>query len=361
MKTAGVQKPVHGGNVWKAAQRWGLPIDQILDFSANINPLGPSLKAREAITASLEQLIHYPEPTGDSCKASLADYLGMDGRNLVLGNGASELIYLLGRMFYKRRLLLLAPSFAEYGEGIKDPQVVRIPLQADRQFEFPLKQTIETLKADDVIFIGNPNNPTGNCFKNRDLQELALRAQQIGATMVVDEAFLDFTGDASLSLRHNVEQNHALIVLGSLTKFFAIPGLRLGYAAAAAGHIEQMEFLLPTWRINTPALAAGRVSLTDRDYIDRTVNVVNEERQFLWEQLQTLPYLKVFPAVSNFLLIDGRVSGLTAAQWQQRLGPHGILIRDCSNFENLSPYFFRIAVKRRDQNLRLLKALRQFP
>lgn len=360
MKKGMEDKPVHGGNIWTAAQKWGLPIDRILDFSANINPLGPSPEARRAIEENLDRLIHYPEPTGDSCKLSLAQYLEVDIRNLILGNGGSELIYLLGRMFYKGRLLLLTPCFSEYGEGLEKPRRLEIPLDADKKFELPLGQMIETMRAGDLIFIGNPNNPTGNCFNSRDLRELAARARDIGAVAVVDEAFLDFTGDPDQSLRYMVQENPALIVVGSLTKFFAIPGLRLGYAAAAAEHIRQMEFLLPTWRINTLALAAGRASLADRDYIEKTVALVNRERQFLLEQLQALPFLRAFPAASSFLLIDAQASGLTAAKWQERLGPQGILIRDCGNFKNLSPYYFRVAVKRREQNLRLLEALREF-
>lgn len=353
-------KPVHGGNVWTAAQRWGLPVDQILDFSANINPLGPSPQALQAIEENLTQLIHYPEPTGDSCKFSLARYLGVDFQNLVLGNGGSELIYLLGRMFYKGRILLLAPCFSEYGEGIENPQVLRIPLDADKQFELPLRKIMDTIQADDVIFIGNPNNPTGNLFKRQEMLQIAAYAQKIRAVMVVDEAFLDFAGDPTLSLRDQVQHNPYLIVVGSLTKFFAIPGLRLGYAAASAEHITRMEFLLPTWRINTLALAAGKASLADQEYIQNTVAMLKQERQFLMEQLQALPHLKVFPGCSNFLLINAEKSGLTAIEWQERLGPHGILVRNCHNFENLSPFFFRIAVKRRDQNLRLLEAMRQF-
>ncbi len=353
------QKPLHGGNVWAAAQKWGLPVDQILDFSANINPLGPSSKASAAVAESLERLVHYPEPTGDSCKSALASHLGIASRNLVLGNGGSELIYLLGRMFYKERLLLLSPCFSEYGEGLKDPEVVQIPLEAEKQFGFPLEKVLNILRTGDIIFIGNPNNPTGNCFCRQDLLQVAQRAQELRATVVVDEAFLDFTGDPSLSLRNEVEQNPSLLVVGSLTKFFAIPALRLGYAVAAAKHIELMELMLPTWRINTPAIVAGRVSLADRDYIARTVTMVEAERRFVWEKLQSLGYLKAFPSAVNYLLIDAQASGLTAAQWQDILGPQGILIRDCSNFANLSPYYFRIAIKSREQNLRLLDALQK--
>jgi threonine-phosphate decarboxylase len=351
-------KPVHGGDVWKAAQRWGIALDEILDFSANINPLGPSPQALEAIESNISQLTHYPEPCGDSCKLALAQHLGVDKANLVLGNGGSELIYLLGRMFYKGRLLLLAPCFSEYGEGLENPRVVRIALDADKQFRLPLPEIREALQPGDLIFIGNPNNPTGNLFKPQELLELAAYVQDVRGVMVVDEAFLDFAG-RELSISQEVEHNPHLVVVGSLTKFFAIPGLRLGYAAACAEHIKRMEFLLPTWRINTLALAAGRASLADVAYMEKTIAFVNQERQLFIERLQELPFLQVFPGVSNFLLIDAEKSGLTADEWQERLGPRGILIRNCSNFANLSPYYFRIAVKGRDQNLRLVEALKQ--
>lgn len=357
MNDENTNKPTHGGNVWTEAGRWGVPLENILDFSANINPLGPSPLALEAIGDNLRQLIHYPEPTGDSCKTALAEYLGVEGSNLVLGNGGSELIYLLGRMFYKGRLVLLAPCFSEYGEGLENPQVVRINLQPQEHFRLPLEQIRAILRPGDLLFIGNPNNPTGNLFGKDNLLQLAHLAGTVGAVVVVDEAFLDFTGDDSLSLRYEAVQHPHIIVVGSLTKFFAIPGLRLGYAAAHAEHIKRMEFLLPTWRINTLALSAGQASLRDREYIQRTIAVVAEERKFLTAQLQDLPFLTVFPGVSNFLLIDAEQSGLTAAQWQQRLGPEGILIRNCSNFANLSPYYFRVAVKQREHNLRLLQAL----
>lgn len=359
MTEKNTSKPVHGGDVWNAAARWGVPLEQILDFSANINPLGFSPAALQAIKDSITQLTHYPEPTGDSCKSVLSSYLGIENANLVLGNGGSELIYLLGRMFYDQRLLLLAPCFSEYGEGLENPQVVRIYLDSDDEFSLPLDKIRAAMQPGDLLFIGNPNNPTGNLFDREGLLELAELALQLGAFMVVDEAFLDFAGDDSLSMRHHVQQNPNLIVVGSLTKFFAIPGLRLGYAAANAEHIKRMELLLPTWRINTLALAAGRASLADRDYIEKTVAMVAEERQFMSEQLGGLPFLRAFPGSSNFLLIDAERSGLTASEWQERLGPLGILIRNCSNFKNLSPYYFRVAVKNRQQNLRLLETLEQ--
>jgi len=358
MKKLDFNKPVHGGDVWTAAQRWGMDLDEILDFSANINPLGPSPLALEAIVANISRLTHYPEPCGDSCKLALAEHLEVDEANVVLGNGGSELIYLLGRMFYKKRLVLLAPCFSEYGEGLENPHILRIPLDASRGFELPWPGIMEALEPGDLIFIGNPNNPTGNLFNPQQLLELAAYVRDLSGTMVVDEAFLDFAG-RKLSLSQEVEHNPHLVVVGSLTKFFAIPGLRLGYAVACKEHIERIEFLLPTWRINTLAIAAGRASLADTAYMEKTIRVVGQERRFLMEQLQALDFLQVFPGASNFLLINAEKSGLTAAQWAENLRRYGILIRNCSNFANLSPYYFRIAVKSHDQNLRLIEALKQ--
>ncbi len=351
------QKPIHGGDIWTAAEKWGVPMEEILDYSANINPLGPSPRAISAIRDSIPRLTHYPEPTGESCKTALAQYLEVDGSNLVLGNGGSELIYLLGRMFYKGRLVLLAPCFSEYGEGLENTQAVRINLEPREQFRLPLQHIRHILQPGDLIFIGNPNNPSGNLFDKQELLEVAELVDNLGAVMVVDEAFLDFTGNDSFSLRYEATRHPHLIVVGSLTKFFAIPGLRLGYAVANVKHIKRMEYLLPTWRINTLALVAGRASLQDRVYIQKTIAMVAKERRWLTQQLQSLPFLEVFPGESNFLLINAEKSGLTAAEWQQRLGPLGILIRNCSNFHNLSPHYFRVAVKEREQNQRLLKAL----
>lgn len=358
MKKPDYSKPVHGGDVWTAAQRWGMDLDEILDFSANINPLGPSPLALQAIVENIPRLTHYPEPCGESCRLALAEYLKVDEANVVLGNGGSELIYLLGRMFYKKRLVLLAPCFSEYGEGLENPHIVRIPLDAGSGFALPWPGIMEALEPGDLIFVGNPNNPTGNLFDPRQLLELAAYVRDLEGTMVVDEAFLDFTG-RELSLTQEVEDNPHLIVVGSLTKFFAIPGLRLGYAVACKEHIQRIEFLLPTWRINTLAIAAGRASLADRIYIENTVSLMRQERRFLMEQLQELDFLQAFPGASNFLLINAEKSGLTAAQWAEHLRRYGILIRDCSNFANLSPYYFRIAVKNRHHNLRLIEALKR--
>jgi threonine-phosphate decarboxylase len=349
-------KNSHGGNIWAASQKWGIAPENIIDFSASINPLGPSPRAIVAIQANLGMLEHYPEPRGESFNSMLASYLGIDSANLVLGNGGSELIYLLGRMFYHNRVVVLAPCFSEYGEGLENPRIHRINLYKEDGFQLPLKRILNEIQEKDLIFIANPNNPTGNLFDREDLLAIVSRAAEKYALVVVDEAFHDFVGDKGLSLVDQVENYKNLVVIGSLTKFFALPALRLGYGAANQDVILQMEHLLPTWRINSLALAAAAASISHQEYIEATFRTIKTEKEFLMQGLADFTRLKVYPGASNFVLVEA--DSLSAQELQGLLGPMGILIRSCDNFYNLSPFFFRLAIKKRVDNQTLLKALK---
>lgn len=350
-------KLAHGGNVWAAARSYGLSPGRFLDYSANINPLGPPAASLEALQDSLGLIVHYPEPTGQELKNRLGRYLRVDPDNLVLGNGGSELIYLLGRMFGQKRVIRLAPTFAEYGLGTEEPLISEIPMSAEEDFPLPLPAILALMQRGDLLFVGNPNNPTGNLFPRRDLEKIVRQAAAVGAMVVIDEAFIDFVGDDRYSLRDLAPHLPELVVIGSLTKFFAIPGLRLGYAVAMQAHAQRMEKLLPAWRINTMAQAAAMAAVVDQEYITDTIQLINEEREFLVVGLQRLAGLKVYPSSTNFLLVDGTGAGIEADELQSRLGPQGILIRQCQNFNNLSPFHFRLAVRRRADNEILLNTL----
>lgn len=349
----------HGGNIWAASRKWGQSPEAFLDFSANINPLGPSKRSLNAIKESLGLLEHYPEPSCQELKQQLGDYLGIEPGNIVLGNGGSELIYLLARIFGQHRIVRLAPTFTEYGEGIEQPHIVDVPLAAENGFRLPLRELIAVIERGDLVFLGNPNNPTGNLFAPAELEEIVRRASAVEAQVVIDEAFIDFTGDRSNSMRDLARNTPELVVLGSLTKFFAIPALRLGYAVAAGGHVQHMERLLPAWRINTLAQAAAIAGLQDVEYIRQTVQVIDTERKFLIHGLEQIGGLTIHPSAANFLLVDGSRTGVEAHALQAKLGPEGILIRLCDNFSNLSPFHFRLAVRNRHDNERLLHILKK--
>ena len=352
-------KLAHGGNVWAAAQKWGKAPQEFLDYSANINPLGPCPASLKAIEDSLGLLVHYPEPTGETLKTSLGNYLHVASENMVLGNGGSELIYLLGRMYGNHRVLCLAPTFSEYGEGIESPRIIEIPLSAGTQFQLPTEKILASMQAGDLVFLGNPNNPTGTLFPRQELIKIVEGAAEAQAMVVIDEAFIDFVGDESCSLRDLAANHPQLIVIGSLTKFFAIPALRLGYAVAAGPISAAMERLLPTWRINTLAQAAALAAIDDQVYQDESIRLIQAERAFLTAELQNIKGLQVYPSATNFMLIDGQGTGITAAELQARLGPKGILIRQCDTFHNLSPFYFRLAVKNRSDNRKLVAAVQE--
>lgn len=352
-KTAGP----HGGDRLAAQARWGFRADQFLDFSASINPLGPSPVAVQAIRENLDRLDWYPDPEGHGLKKELALYLQTEEQRIVLGNGSLELIYLCGQMFGSRRVIVLAPDFSEYGQGILKPQVIKVNLDLN-QLCVPLSELSAILAAGDLLFVANPNNPAGTLFSREELLQLSLLVKERQAVLVLDEAFIDFVGENNASLRDVSDQNH-LIILGSLTKFFALPGLRIGYALSSRNNIQTMEKLLPRWRINTLALAAATASLQDRGYMENSIRLVAAEREYLSSELIKIAGFRAHPSHANFILVDAGGRGITAGELQQKLGPEGILIRDCSNFANLSPGYFRLAVRNHEENQTFIEILRK--
>ena len=348
---------LHGGNLWYAAAKYGMKPEEFIDFSASINPLGPSSQAIAAIQEALPMIRHYPEPAGQALKESLAVYLGVDASNIILGNGSTELIYLLGRMKAKR-VVVVVPSFTEYGQGHTQRKMIQIPLSEQEQFQLPVQQIIATLREGDCLFLGNPNNPTARLFTAGDLLQVYAAVCARNAMMVIDEAFMDFSGQHSLFKQQACKEEN-LIVLGSLTKFFALPGLRIGYAIAARPAIERMERLLPPWRLNSLALVAGEKSLQDKDYIDSTLRTIPIWRQSFFEQLQEIKGLQVYPSDANFLLLNAKKTGCSAEELQDKLGPEGLLIRVCRSFQGLSSFHFRLAVRSQEENQIMIKSLKR--
>lgn len=347
----------HGGDRWAAETRWGISADKFIDFSASINPMGPSPYSLQAIQENLLRLEHYPEPRGLALKRALAEYLQTDEEQIVLGNGSLELIYLCARMFGRKRVIVLAPSFTEYGQGVEHPSIIRVALNLSHM-HLPFEEIAGILEADDLLFINNPNNPTGNLFCREELLQLLELVNARQAKLVLDEAFIDFVGDTKASLRDRCCHDN-LIILGSLTKFFALPGLRIGYALSSRGNIQRMEQLLPPWRMNTLALAAGAAALQDHEYIEKTIALTAGERSFITSELRKMKGLAVYHSRANFVLVDACQRGIKAGELLEKMGSEGILIRDCSNFYNLSPYHFRLAVRGSVENQILLRTLRK--
>lgn len=309
--------PVHGGDVESAARASGQDPDAILDFSANIHPWGPPPGALEAARAAIDRAHRYPSPRGEPMRRLLSE---RTGQAVLLGNGATELLALALRGC--RRLAVRAPSYMGYPEAAWPCEVVH---------------DLDDPRADAVV-VGRPNNPDGHLPSVEEV--LALRRP--GRRVVVDESFLAFTGAPSC------QGQEGLVVITSMTKTFGIPGLRLGYATGLD------ERGLPPWSVNGPALAAGRVCLEHWDWPRRPP--LDAWREALRAALLRLPRVEAVQGAANFLLLRLRrpEAGLLRGR---ALADHGVLLRDASNFAGLDAHYLRVAVRRPEENARLIEAL----
>ncbi|WP_224959980.1 threonine-phosphate decarboxylase CobD [Geomonas subterranea] len=348
----------HGGNVFAVARNLGLAPERIIDFSASINPLGMAPGVREALTASLDRLLHYPDKGAAELKQALAAYHGVDSSSIAVANGSTELIHLLPRTFPGRKALVVAPAFAEYALALERAgwQVDYFLLAPDDDFVLRLPELAHALGAGyDMLFLCNPGNPAGNLLPQREVAGVIDLCRESGTFLVLDEAFIDFCEEESA--KHLVLGNPRAVLLRSMTKFFGIPGLRLGYAIAAAETVAQIVAQQDPWSVNTAAQVAGIASLADAEYCRRTRSYVDGERVRLAAALADIPGLRVFPGRANYLLVRILREGVTAGVLRKALLAKGMLIRDCSNFQGLDQSFFRVAVRLKEENDLLLRAL----
>ena len=348
----------HGGNVFAVARSLGIPPEKIIDFSASINPLGMAPGVREALAACVDRLLHYPDKGATELKQSLAAYHGVDAAEIAVANGSTELIHLLPRVFGGQKGLIVAPAFAEYALALERSgwQIDYFTLPAAENFALSLPQLEAKLGAGyDMLFICNPGNPTGTLIPKRDVERVIELCRNCGTFLVLDEAFIDFCEEESA--KHLIRQGERAVLLRSMTKFFAIPGLRLGYAVGAARAIEAIVSQQDPWSVNTAAQVAGIASLGDADYCRRNRESIGRERERMAAGLAAIPGMRVFAARANYLLAEIVGEGLSAPQLRGRLAQEGILIRDCSNFQGLDGRYFRVAVRRREENDLLIESL----
>jgi threonine-phosphate decarboxylase len=347
----------HGGIVFALARSLGIAPEELLDFSANINPLGPAAGVREAVCSSFHRVLHYPDRECFELRRALADFHGLDPANIVVANGSTELIYLLPRFLPGKKGLIIAPAFSEYARALERAgwQTEYLFLSPGDGFSLSIESLDERLaEGFDVLFLCNPGNPTGALLPLAHVERIVDMCRRTGTFLVLDEAFMDFReGESAKGV---IARSGGAIVLRSMTKFYAIPGLRLGYAIGAEDLIRRSADNLEPWSVNTPAQVAGISSLADAGYRERTVRYVSAERDALAAGLAALPGLKPRPSAANFLLVEIH-GGVTAPALRDRLLSHGIIIRDCSNFVGLDGRFFRVAVRTGEENRRLLTTL----
>jgi L-threonine-O-3-phosphate decarboxylase len=347
-----MRQPVHGGNLAWAAALAGCPPEAILDFSASISPLGPPNSAIAAIYAQIDNLRHYPEPEYSELRSALGSWHQLPPEWILPGNGSAELLTLAGRELANLSgTMLVTPAFGDYYRTLTayNANILEFPLSLTGQWEI-----LSPLSAlgNYGLLLNNPHNPTGRLF----LREAILPHLEQYALVVVDEAFMDFLPPhGEQSLIDMVPKYPNLVVLRSLTKFYSLPGLRLGYAIAHPERLAQWQSWRDPWPVNNLAAAAAIAAIQDQEFQQRTWKWLPPARKQLFEGLASIPGLQPLEGSANFLLVASQSS--TCQLQQQLLEHHQILIRDCRSFKELGDRFFRVAVRCDADNQRLLKAL----
>jgi threonine-phosphate decarboxylase len=347
--------PPHGGDVSQLARTLGLNLADLLDFSANINPLGfpPGLAA--AVREAMAEIVHYPDLRCLQLREDLAAYHRLSPEQILVGNGSTELIYLAVRALRPNRGLIVTPAFSEYEHALK---VARVPVEfhpTDAAHNFTLHEIPEP-QVDDLVFLAHPASPSGALLAPELILAAAARVEAAGAYLLLDEAFVDFVEEASCKI--HLGRFPRLMILRSFTKFFGIPGMRLGFLLGGPELLARLAEAQEPWSVSTMAQCMGRACLADLDYMEQTRTLIKGEREFLRQRLAELPGLMTFPSAVNYLLVQLTRPGARAAHLQRQMLAHRVVIRDASNFRGLDERFFRVAVRSREENERLLAALK---
>lgn len=345
----------HGGNVEEIKRVYGLKEEDIIDFSANINPMGISEKVKEAMIRGINSIERYPDITYYELKKEISSFEKVDLDKIVLGNGAAEVIFNIVRGIKPKNALIIAPTFSEYEDALKSLEckvnhyILKDRYSLDNGF-------IDEIKDDlDIIFLCNPNNPTGALIEKDFSLRVLKKAKEMDIKVVFDESFLDFVeNNEKYSVIEYLDDFNNLIVVKSLTKLFAFPGIRLGYGLSSDFKmIKKINSVATPWSVNTVADYAGREALKEVKYIKNSVAYVKKENEFLYNCLKDFKDINVFKGAVNFLFFKlNRKLNL-----REELIKQGIIIRSCNNYVGLDNSYYRVAVRRREENERLLEAL----
>lgn len=381
----------HGGNIYKIFREKN--IKEILDYSSNINPYGIPESLKKRITENLEILERYPDPDYIELRQKLAHLNKVDISNIVLGNGATEIIFLFMKVINPQKVLIVSPTFREYERAIKATERVENSSilgdsnkkeDDDNSYEkqkieieyFELKESDdfklnlynlknELEKKYDLLIICNPNNPTGKFLKLSETEQILKECNKYNTKLFIDEAFIDFLKDGMKESIINTKENrYNLFVTRAFTKFFAIPGLRLGYGIYFDKNLEkEISEKKEPWSVNNIAEIAGLTVLDDTEYIEKTLKWITEEKIYMYEKLNEITGIKPYKTETNFITVkieDKLFSKeLNVKILREKILEYGILIRDASNFKFLDERFFRLAIKNRKNNDRVIETLKK--
>lgn len=343
-----MKKYIHGGDVYSH--------EGCLDFSANCNPLGTPESVKEAVIRSLDGVVHYPQVGCGPLREAIAGYEGTEADHVICGNGAADLIFSLCRAKMPRRALLPAPTFGEYEQALSSVgcEVEYFYLKEEEGFVVGESFLDALHRKLDMVFLCNPNNPTGVLMEREFLFQVLRICRDLDILLAVDECFLDFVKEPeNYTLKAQLSRYHNLFILKAFTKRYAMAGIRLGYGLCENRELlERMELMTQPWNVSSPAQAAGIAALKEQEYVQAGREMVFAEVEYLKKELLFLG-LKVYPSSANYIFFKGP-EDLWEACLERKL-----LLRDCSNYPGLGKGYYRAAVKKPEENRKLVEGLRE--
>ena len=359
----------HGGNIYKIFREKN--IDKILDYSSNINPYGVPENLKKEIFEKVFVLERYPDPDYIELREKIAEKNNLNIENIIVGNGATEIIFLFMKILSPKKVLIVSPTFGEYERAIKASTLANDSLEINY---FELKETenfvlnVKNLETElennyDLLILCNPNNPTGQFLKLKKLEEILKICEQKNTKLFIDEAFVEFVEDwENESIINSKENKENLFVIRAFTKFFAIPGLRLGYGICFNNNLlKKMLEKKEPWSVNNIADLAGKTVLDDENYIQKTKEWIKDQKKYMYENLNKIEGLRAYKTEVNFILLkieDNLLEkGLDVKNLRKKMLEKGILIRDASNFIYLNKHYFRLAIKDKLNNEKVIETL----
>ncbi|MBI4776439.1 MAG: threonine-phosphate decarboxylase [Deltaproteobacteria bacterium] len=350
----------HGGKVFDTARKLNVPPEEIVDFSASINPLGPPPGLKEYLFERFERVVHYPEIGAGSLARAFEDRWGLAEGSVLVGNGSTSFIYLLPAALGPGPQRIAAPAFGEYENAglLAGCPIEYVTPDTGPPWSYSASTLLETIRPGArTVWIANPANPTGQLIPKDLLLEMARRVEGSDRFIILDEAFIEFASEHSLVVEAPRFRN--LMVLRSLTKMYALPGLRLGWMVAHPDRIRELGPRLEPWAVNVLAHEAGFYCLGQDAYVRETNALIERERKALLEEFETMDSVTAYPSAANYLLVRIERPDWDAPRLADTLALRKLLIRDCSSFRNVGGRFFRMAVRTRDQNRLLMDALKE--
>ena len=352
----------HGSDIEKICEVYHLDPKNIIKFGANVNPLGLSENVKQQLASRLDILSSFPDRDYTTLRNTISEYCNVPAEFILPGNGSSELIALLIQERNPKHTLILGPTYSEYSRELSFSGSTQeyYHLREEDNFVLNVDDLCQTLEGNyDFLIICNPNNPTSSAITREDLQKLLTFCAEKNIFVMIDETYVEFAPDISEITAVTLTKEFTnLMVLRGVSKFYAAPGMRLGYGITGnLDFLKKMKEKQVPWSLNSLGALAGELMLQDKDYIHRTRELILSERTRLLQALVEIPTYKTYPAYANFILLKIQKPVLTSYDVFDACIRQGLMIRDCSSFECLDGEYIRFCIMNLEDNTRLLNIL----